>query len=1449
MVKVVSVIAVKDGKVLFGLRRDTGKWNLPGGHVEGDEDLTVAARRELKEETGLEPKVGTLQPIGFCDVKPTLRVYSYLCHVEGEADAKDDPDEEMAFFMWLDPSQLPKKVAENLHNKKDVSLQFIGAQERTLRLIWDEDGPRQRELAAELKKTITDWAFQHPQTGQLVNAGKMRWAFPDRDRLLDEGWREGLLDHAGRFRNLDDANRYMSLYDTPAWGREHWDTPQFKQWFGQSKVVDASGAPAVVYHGSKNVWKDGKPSKFWTFEPRESERAMGGIAGAFGAGRKVTSPAFFFSEDPHVAHGFAVNRARDPRDTFVHQVHLSIQNPLDLTQGKRKSLGYLKKIGIEATHGTENLWELFDDPAAVEKMKAAGHDGAIVSESAAARDLGVKGAKAKRTWVAFHPHQIKSATVNNGDYSTANPDIRKAEEQLAKMAIADIKRGKRLPPDMTLWPEDRHPEYDYSHVLPEPYAKKGFKLKVKAPKDSSPRAIIYDRKGMGVGELISEFNDLYDPPGSIRIKEAHLQDAHRGHGLGSALYEALFVHALKYLKRPNVVGGIHSTLASKVHQRLAAKHGLEYKPEPNIIPRSLAPGLAPKQTVGEYDNRFAPYEYAIKSEEQLEKGVNQRLFPFNPAEVPTDDKKRVQNWQSDPTNREAIPELPANAHQRALQRLHGLTEARRNPQTGEREFMLHRGMALKEFKGIKGGYANYKGMTSWTPHHDMAEYLGEKFSPDGQYRVVSAWVPESKIHSILPQFGDTRPARYENQFDENGDTLWEQKVIPNPPGPNQMANEHEVIAHPHRFELAVPNLEKSSAYGWKPAFLNKVTNQLVVTPVFHNTDMLPGGEFTDDWVDGFVNPEGKFHTRDETRRQTQAADSYQLPDQQNRDLVAELAADAPPPEDDLTKGAKAWKSKDGVSIPAAGTPERAAWDQRFHAALVQSFANGNPQMLRPITIPTDAATGFNMAVNKDRLSLYRRMARAGEPLPPVVVRRSGQGYNLIDGNHRQEAARAAGVPELAAYEIVPLQAPTNPEPKKKVRKFEEEIESWLAKELTRNEIKKSESSTVGSPNLLGADHDLDDAADTALDMLGWNPIVHPAFAAARFLTGRPEVGKQELRQALYHCDGDYIDAAIKTYGLPEGEDSRKAIKAVQAIAGLNKTLAAQNAQQVPAGQSIEAGVPDSQDAADAVARAFKTHQVRVAHLDGKHSKGALIAKDPQQDRIYLLKPGSGGQSPAAGAQQDPSTQSRREAAFWQIAEDWGVGDSLSRADLVIIDGHEYAAIHMLPFTWKNLQKKLGANTTAVREALAPYRDRGILTKWAVLDFVLGNPDRHGENLMVSPDNRQVALIDHGSAFAGPAFDPAHDQNSFVPFYLRAWSWPKFNLLPMVDKLRTMPQVSDQVREHLREWLNNLHVDRLESLCLRYGIDPRPAVDRLSKVKLEASQRPLDEAINRLWVTT
>lgn len=59
----VAAVLIQSGKMLLIKRKyppAVGKWSLPGGVIEPGEGLAEAARRELKEETGLEA-----EPLGI----------------------------------------------------------------------------------------------------------------------------------------------------------------------------------------------------------------------------------------------------------------------------------------------------------------------------------------------------------------------------------------------------------------------------------------------------------------------------------------------------------------------------------------------------------------------------------------------------------------------------------------------------------------------------------------------------------------------------------------------------------------------------------------------------------------------------------------------------------------------------------------------------------------------------------------------------------------------------------------------------------------------------------------------------------------------------------------------------------------------------------------------------------------------------------------------------------------------------------------------------------------------------------------------------------------------------------------------------------------------------------------------------------------------------------------
>jgi hypothetical protein len=390
-------------------------------------------------------------------------------------------------------------------------------------------------------------------------------------------------------------------------------------------------------------------------------------------------------------------------------------------------------------------------------------------------------------------------------------------------------------------------------------------------------------------------------------------------------------------------------------------------------------------------------------------------------------------------------------------------------------------------------------------------------------------------------------------------------------------------------------------------------------------------------------------------------------------------------------------------------------------------------------------------------------------------------------------------------------------------------------------VRKAEDSLNAGLNLLP--RGLEDwEEEVALRMLGHDPHTNRSLAAARFLTGgkrEPDMDRFTLAMRVF---GDVEKAALYAYQIPDSEKNLKALLATIKLGG--KDLAKAEGEEPPRVESIEPGEPAAEDTAEAVQRAFQAGLVQRLNLNGRHSKGALAARDPQSKYVYLLKPGSGKLSPAAGVDQEKASQSRREVAFWHMADLFGLGQTVPRADLLTVDGeHEWAAIRLLGGDFRPLDEKNREKEAYAAEVLQPYLENTLLHRWSVLDYICGNTDSHGQNILVN-DGGSVALIDHGSAFAGTEFDPAHDKASFIPFYLRCWGPLGFMKLSPEERLRYMPRLGEHQDAELRQWLYEVDPAKVEMMLRSIGIAPAATLTRL-KV-LRDVHGNLSDAVNHLW---
>jgi hypothetical protein len=241
------------------------------------------------------------------------------------------------------------------------------------------------------------------------------------------------------------------------------ESPEFKTWFGSSKVVDGSGQPLILYHGTS---KDTDFTKF-----RIGKRGAWFTTDAASASQYAMendSQKIVFEWD--ATKGRQVGREVNTASRII-PVYLKIERPAKLTpeelQGFQLAENYAKYQA-----------DLF------EKYKRAGYDGVDMGDG---------------VWVVFEPTQIKSI-YNRGTFDPA---------------VADIRRNVVEPePSTPIWPNKEVANTSLALMLKEKLSVEQIKVILKANLSSSTYSYITNKYSTPK-KLLGAVSKLIDEDGLV----------------------------------------------------------------------------------------------------------------------------------------------------------------------------------------------------------------------------------------------------------------------------------------------------------------------------------------------------------------------------------------------------------------------------------------------------------------------------------------------------------------------------------------------------------------------------------------------------------------------------------------------------------------------------------------------------------------------------------------------------------------------------------------------------------------------------------------------------------------------------------------------------------------------------------------------------------------------
>jgi DNA repair protein RadC len=244
--------------------------------------------------------------------------------------------------------------------------------ERKIKYTKEEKAKHEKEpkKSEQLSSGVTNDEYVFTEVTNLMQSGK----FPNLQSAINDYWSSNQLKLANAGYSLKKLGEAVK-HEMPA---DQTETPEFKEWFGSSKVVDENGKPLRVFHGTA--------ADFEAFDKKKLGTATESSDSKTG---------FWFSEHAKRAE-LAAEDAEAVSDkgygANIMPVFLQVNNPLVYDKQIPKTPEASAKI--------------------VKDAKAEGHDGVIFTRG-----------EGGKNYVVFKPTQIKSAVGNTGEFSPKNPSI------------------------------------------------------------------------------------------------------------------------------------------------------------------------------------------------------------------------------------------------------------------------------------------------------------------------------------------------------------------------------------------------------------------------------------------------------------------------------------------------------------------------------------------------------------------------------------------------------------------------------------------------------------------------------------------------------------------------------------------------------------------------------------------------------------------------------------------------------------------------------------------------------------------------------------------------------------------------------------------------------------------------------------------------------------------